>query len=243
MSTLPANLPLLEAADTRRPGPFTERDDADRPNPARRAVGRDDREPRRALVRAGVRAFSPHGLSGRGGGATAIGPAYTMRMIPARGEGAGDLAAAFDAVPEGAVVVIAAAGSGLVLPFGPILAARLAQHGVAGLVTDGALPEETSLPVWCAPEAGSGGLALAGTNEAIACAGAAIHPGDIMVCGPAGIVAVPPDLAERIALEAVDQQRLDLWIQREVEKGGRLASLLPPDADALARFEAETRPS
>lgn len=197
----------------------------------------------RALVRAGVRSFSPHGLSARGGGATAIGPAYTVRMIPARGEAAGDLAAAFDAVPEGAVVVIASAGPGVALPFGSILAARLAQHGVAGLVTDAALPEAAGLPVWCAAEAGGGGLALVGTGEPVACAGAAIHPGDVVVCGPAGIVAVPPDLAERVALEAVEQQRLDLWIQREVEKGARLASLLPPDAEALARFEAETRPS
>lgn len=202
----------------------------------------------RALVRAGVRAFSPHGLSPHGlsaggGGARAIGPACTVRMIPARGEAAGDLAAAFDAVPEGAVVVIAAAGSGVVLPFGPILAARLAQRGVAGLVTDAALPEAAGLPVWCAAEAGVGGLALVGTDEPVACAGAAIHPGDIVVCGPAGIVAVPPDLAERVALEAVEQQRLDLWIQREVERGGRLASLLPPDAEALARFKAETRAS
>lgn len=197
----------------------------------------------RALVRAGVGAFSPRGLSARGGSAVAIGAAYTMRMIPARGEAAGDLAAAFDAVPEGAIVVIAAAGSGVLLPFGPILAARLAQRGVAGLVTDAALPEQTALPLWCAFEAGGGGLALVGTEEPVACAGAAIHPGDIVVCGPAGIVAVPPELAERIALEAVEQQRLDLWIQREVEKGTSLANLLPPDAEALARFEAETRPS
>ena len=197
----------------------------------------------RALSRAGVRAFGPRGLTARGGGTTAIGPAYTVRMIPARGEAAGDLAAAFDAVPEGAIVVIAAAGTGIALPFGPILAARLAQRGVAGLVTDGALPEEVGLPVWCAPETGGGGLALAGTQEPVACAGASIHPGDIVVCGPAGLVAVPPELAERIALEAVEQQRLDLWIQREVEKGVSLASLLPPDAAALARFEAETKPA
>lgn len=197
----------------------------------------------RALVRAGVRSFGPHSLSARGGNATAIGPAYTMRMIPARGEAAGDLAAAFDAVPEGAVAVIATAGSGMVLPFGPILAARLAHRGVAGLVTDGVLPEEVGLPVWCATQTGSGGLALVGTDQPVACAGAAVHPGDIVVCNATGIVAVPPELAERVALEAVEQQRLDLWIQREVEKGASLASLLPPDAEALARFEAETRTS
>ena len=71
----------------------------------------------RALTRAGVKAFSPHGLSPPRR-QIVIGPAYTLRMIPARDDAAGDLAAAIDAVPEGAVVVIDAAGSGLALPFG-----------------------------------------------------------------------------------------------------------------------------
>jgi regulator of RNase E activity RraA len=163
-------------------------------------------------------------------------------MIPARDDAAGDLAAAIDSVPAGAVVVIDAAGSGLALPFAPILAARLAQRGAAGLVTDAALPDEVGLAAWSAPEAGTGALALVGTQEPVSCGGAAIHPGDIMVCGPGGIVALPAALAERVALETVEQQRLDLWIQREAERGESLASLLPPDAAARDRFEAERKP-
>ena len=195
----------------------------------------------RALTRAGLRAFSPRGLSGRNG--SAIGTAYTLRMIPARDDAVGDVAAAIDAIPDGAVVVIDAAGSGLALPFGPILAARLSQSGAVGLVTDAAVPEAVGLPVWSAPETAGGTLALVATQEPVACGGAAIHPGDIVVCTETGIVALPAALAERIALEAVEQQRLDLWIQREVERGERLATLLPPDAAALARFEAETKPA
>lgn len=195
----------------------------------------------RALTRAGVKAFSPRGLAGRG--ERAIGEAYTLRMIPARGDAVGDLAAAVDAIPEGAIVVIDTAASGLALPFGAILAARLGQCGAAGLVTDAALPEVVGLPVWSAPEAAAGTLALVSVQEPVACGGAAIHPGDIVVCTESGIVALPVALAKRVALEAVEQQRLDLWIQREAERGESLASLLPPDAAALARFEAETKPA
>jgi len=195
----------------------------------------------RALMRAGVKAFSPLGLTLRGG--TAIGTAYTLRMIPARDDAAGDIAAAIDAVPEGSVVVIDAAGTGLALPFGAILAARLIQRGAVGLITDAALSEEIGLPHGSASPGGSGMLALVGTQQPVACGGAAIHPGDIVVCTEAGIVALSADIAERIALEAVEQQRLDLWIQREVERGESLASLLPPDAAALARFQAETKPA
>ncbi|MFD0934941.1 dimethylmenaquinone methyltransferase, partial [Methylobacterium trifolii] len=100
------------------------------------------------------------------------------------------------------------------------------------------------LAVWCDPGDRTGpGLALAGSGEAIACAGAAIHPGDIVVAGPDGVVVVPHDIAEAVALEAVEQQRLDLWLQREAEKGVGLHELLPPDAATLARFQAETKPA
>ena len=119
----------------------------------------------RALTRAGVKAHSVQGLTGRGG--SAIGTAYTLRMIPARDDAAGDLAGAIDAIPEGAIVVIDAAKSGLALPFGSILSARLAHRGVAGLVTDGALPAEVGLPVWSVPEIAIGALALVGTQQPV----------------------------------------------------------------------------
>ncbi|TXM97555.1 dimethylmenaquinone methyltransferase, partial [Methylobacterium sp. WL103] len=68
-----------------------------------------------------------------------------------------------------------------------------------------------------------------------------VHPGDVVVGGPDGVVVIPADIAEAVALEAVEQQRLDLWLTREAEKGASLATLLPPDAATLARYEAETK--
>lgn len=193
----------------------------------------------RALARRGIPACS---LSGVSGGDAAVGPAVTLRMIPARGAVSRSLAEAIEAVPEGAVVVIDTGRSGLPLPFGAILAARLSARGAAGLVTDGSHAAEGGLPVWDAAAApGDGALQLAGFGEPIACAGAAVHPGDIVVAGPDGVVVIPQDIAEAVALEAVEQQRLDLWLTREAEKGASLATLLPPDAATLARFEAETR--
>jgi regulator of RNase E activity RraA len=194
----------------------------------------------RALERAGLRDFAPLGLSARRGGTTIVGPAHTLRMVPARGEGIGDLASSIESVPEGAVVVIDAAGTGRPLPFGAILAGRLSSRGAAALVTDASLAESVGLPVWTAAGTAAGGLTLAGSWQPVTCGGAAIHPGDIVICGPDGIVAIPPEKAEQIALEAVEQQRLDLWLQREAEKGGSLYGLLPPDSSARARFEAET---
>ncbi len=197
----------------------------------------------RALVRRGVRAHVFAGLEVRSSTPVA-GPAYTMRLIPARDEAAGDLARAIGQVPEGAVLVIDAFGAGSALPFASILAAALARAGVAGLVTDAGLSDDLALPAWGRDPGrspGGIGLALAGTGEPVACAGAAVHPGDIVVAGPDGAVVVPADIAEAVALEAVEQQRLDLWLLREAEKGTALASLLPPDTETRARFEAETK--
>ncbi len=197
----------------------------------------------RTLARRGVRAHAFAGLEVRASTPVA-GPAHTLRLIPARDEAAGDLARAIGQVPEGAVLVIDAAGSGAALPFGSILAAALAHAGVAGLVTDAGVSDAFALPAWGRDPGrspGGIGLALAGTGEPVACAGAAVHPGDIVVAGPDGAVVVPADIAEAVALEAVEQQRLDLWLMREAEKGVGLSALLPPDAETRARFEAETK--
>ena len=198
----------------------------------------------RTLARKGLAGCTLRGLRARTG-AGAAGLAFTLRFIPARGETGASLAEAIEAVPEGAMVVADTGGLREALPFAGLLAVRLAERRAAGLVTDGVLTGPGALPVWHGaggPEAGTG-LVLAGFGEAVACGGAAVHPGDVVAGDANGLVAMAADIAEEVALEAVDRQRLDLWIQREVEAGRPLTGLLPPDSEAMARFEAETRRS
>src|SRR5205085_9097135 len=95
-------------------------------------------------------------------GARIIGPAFTLRFVPARE----DLAtpeswsspistrAAIEAMPAGCVTVVDAMGVTDAGIFGDILCARMAKRGVAGLVTDGVVRDlagvlGTGLPVWC----------------------------------------------------------------------------------------------
>jgi regulator of RNase E activity RraA len=52
-------------------------------------------------------------------------------------------------------------------------------------------------------------------------------------------VVIPAALAEAVAEAAVEQERLEAWIMREVEKGARLPGLYPPNAETRARYEAE----
>src|SRR5215211_6852611 len=92
-----------------------------------------------------------------------VGPAFTLRFVPARE----DLATpeswasprstrgAIEAMPEGCVAVADAMGTGEAGIFGDILAARMRKRGVAALVTDGAVRDgigvaNTGLPTWAA---------------------------------------------------------------------------------------------
>jgi regulator of RNase E activity RraA len=187
-------------------------------------------------------------------GRRVVGPAFTLRFVPARE----DLAtpeswssprstrAAIEDMPEGAVVVVDALGITEAGIFGDILTARMAKRGVAGLVTDGVVRdlagvEEVSLPVWCQGAAAPpsvAGLTFVGWQEPIGCGGVAVFPGDMIVADGDGAVCIPAALVEEVTKLAVEQERLEAWIMGEVERGVALPGLYPPNAEAKARYEA-----
>jgi len=188
-------------------------------------------------------------------GMRAVGPAFTLRFVPARE----DLAtpeswsspistrAAIEAMPEGAVVIVDAMGVTGAAIFGDILCARMAKRGVQALVTDGVMRDlagvlATGLPVWCAGVAAPpsvAGLTFVGWQEPIGCGGAAIFPDDVIVADGDGAVVIPKALAAEVAAVAEEQERLEAWIMREVENGAALPGLYPPNEETRARYERE----
>jgi hypothetical protein len=50
-------------------------------------------------------------------------------------------------------------------------------------------------------------------------------------------------LVPEVAKASVEQDHLEAWIMREVEKGTPLPGLYPPNAETRARYEAETKRS
>ena len=189
------------------------------------------------------------------GGARVVGEAFTLRFVPAREDLATPEAwssprstrAAIEAMPAGCVVVIDARGEVGAGSFGDILAGRMKVRGVAGLVTDGAVRDvagvaATGLAVWCAGAAAPPSVAalhFAGWQETIGCGGVCIEPGDVIVADGDGAVAIPAKLAAEIAPLGAEQEKLEAWIAREVEKGAALPGLYPPDAANKARYERE----
>ena len=188
-----------------------------------------------------------------------VGRAFTMRFIPARE----DLAtpeswssprstrAAIEDMQPGCITVVDAMGVTDAGIFGDILCARMAKRGVAGLVTDGVVRDvagvlATGLPVWCAGVAAPpsvAGLTFVNWQEPIACGGVAVFPDDVVVVDEDGAVLIPQKLLEAVAVECVEQERMETWIMAEVDKGAALPGLYPPNAENKARYEASKRGS
>jgi regulator of RNase E activity RraA len=193
----------------------------------------------------------------REGQGRVVGPAFTLRFIPAREDLATPDAwtsprstrAAIEAMPPGCVVVASALGVADAGIFGDILCARMMKRGVAGLVTDGVVRDiagvrTTGLAVWSqgvAAPPSVAGLIFEGWQQPVGCGGVAIYPGDLIVADDDGAVVVPAALAEHAATEGPAQERLEAWIMAEVAKGAALPGLYPPDAATRARYEAEAR--
>jgi regulator of RNase E activity RraA len=186
-----------------------------------------------------------------------VGPAFTLRFVPARE----DLAtpeswskpistrAAIEAMPEGCITVVDAMGITDAGIFGDILCARMKKKGVAALVTDGVLRDVagvrgTGLPVWCQGAAAPpsvAGLTFVNWGEPIGCGGVAVFPDDVVVVDDDGAVLIPQALVAEIVAAAPEQERLEGWIMHEVEKGAPLPGLYPPNAENKARYEASKK--
>jgi len=132
---------------------------------------------------------------------------------------------------------------------GDILCARLVKRGAAGLVTDGAMRDlagvlATGLPVWCQGAAAPPSVArltFVAWQQPIGCGGVAVFPGDIVVADGDGAVVIPPAWLEEVVAAAREQERLEAWIQSEVENGAALPGLYPPNEDNRARYAASVR--
>ena len=182
-----------------------------------------------------------------------VGPAFTLRFIPAREDLATPDAwtsprstrAAIEEMPAGCLVVASALGITDAGIFGDILCARMVLRGVAGLITDGVVRDiagvrSTGLPIWSqgvAAPPSVAGLIFTGWEQPIGCGGVAIFPGDVIVADADGAVVVPAKLAAEVAELAQEQERLEAWILSEVERGVALPGLYPPNAEAKARYE------
>ncbi len=125
-----------------------------------------------------------------------FGPAITVDLTP--GDGL-MLRAAIDVAQPGDVIVVNAHGVTSRAILGGVVGMHMVHRGVAGLVVDGAVRDVAEfralgLPVWAravTPRSGSSDAGAGEVNVPVACGGAVVVPGDVIVADEEGAVVVP----------------------------------------------------
>ena len=188
-----------------------------------------------------------------------VGPAYTLRYIPAR-EDLDHLGVfedrshpqrkGIEECPPGSVFVIDSRGDASAASSGNILATRLMKRGAAGMVTDGGFrdtPEFAVMPFpayHAAPSAPTNLIRhhAVDLNVPIGCGDVAVYPGDIIVGDGEGVVVIPKEIADDVAEEAFEQTVFEDFVKAKVEEGRSIFGIYPPGPEArgeFARWRAE----
>jgi len=180
-----------------------------------------------------------------------VGTARTLRFVPNRedlfdshGGGYNAQKRLFDSVREGEVIVIEARGEGGSGTLGDILAIRANALGAAGIVTDGGVRDVAAVGAVGIPVYTAGAHpAVLGrrhvpwdTDLTIACGGATIQPGDIIVGDADGVVVIPPSIAEELVDAAIAQEAEDAWVAERVAEGHPVDGLFPLNAEWRAKY-------
>lgn len=178
------------------------------------------------------------------GMARMVGPAFTLRYIPAR-EDLDTLdtfedrghpqRVAVEECPAAHVLVMDSRQDAAAASAGGILLARLQQRGVAGVVTDGGFRDSPdiarlALPAYHQRPSAPTNLIrhhAADIGLPIACGGVAVYPGDVMVGDGEGVVCIPRHLAGAVAQQAYDQTIYEDWVEEQVASGAGLFGTYP----------------
>ncbi len=186
--------------------------------------------------------------------ANLVGPAYTLRNIPAR-EDLDQIGVfanpehpqrkAIETTPQGHVLVIDCRADARVACGGDILMTRLKVRGAAGMVSDGGVRDsgpigEMGFPVFCAGPSAPLNLVVhhaVDINVPIGCGGVPVYPGDVIVGDRDGVVVIPRALAGDVARDGAEQEALETFVLDRIAEGAPLAGTYPPSEATRAAFE------
>ncbi len=181
-------------------------------------------------------------------GRNMVGPAYTLRYIPAR-EDLNTLAEFRDPehpqrkgveeCPQGHVFVMDSRKDARAASAGDILVTRLQMRGVEGVVTDGGFRDamaigDLDMPAYHQRPSSPTNLTLhqaLDLNVPIGCGDVAVWPGDIVVGDDDSVIVIPAGIADEIATEAREMTVYEDFVISQVRAGTPIIGLYPPTSD------------
>lgn len=196
----------------------------------------------------------------RAKGANMVGPAYTLRYIPAR-EDRNQLSefrnpehpqrVAVESCPAGHVLVMDSRKDPRAASAGDILVTRLMVRGVAGVVTDGGFRDAATIgnldiPAYHSRPSSPTNLTLheaLDLNVPIGCGDVAVFPGDILVGDDDCVIVIPQAIAPEVADEAVEMTAYEDFVVEKVKSGTPVIGLYPRTQEHFADEFAAWRKS
>ncbi len=125
-------------------------------------------------------------------------------------------------------------GSGALL--GELMALLALAKKVQGVVIDGAIRDtnflrENRFPVWYRKIWARGTVKneFGLVNTPVICGGVLINPGDIIVADSDGVIAIPQEHANAVALEAIERERKEVALRNEIKQGKTFYRLMGMD--------------
>lgn len=136
---------------------------------------------------------------------------------------------AIDACRPGDILVIDNDGKKDVAPWGELATHSALNHGVAGVVIDGAVRDwddilTLDIPVFATsvqPNAGEP-KGFGEINAEIRCCGQMVRPGDWLIGDKSGVVVIPRERAYEVARRAVEVFKTETRVREEIRRGGTL---------------------
>lgn len=191
-------------------------------------------------------------------GRNMVGPAFTLRYMPAR-EDRNPMSvfrnpdhpqrAAIEQCPEGHVMVMDSRKDARAASAGDILITRLMVRGGAGVVTDGGFRDsmtigELDIPAYHHRASSPTNLTLheaIDINVPIGCGDVAVFPGDIVVGDDDSVIIIPAEIADEIADEAVEMTAYEDFVTERVKAGATIIGLYPATDEKNLEIFAEWR--
>lgn len=194
----------------------------------------------------------------RGKGRNMVGPAFTLRYMPAR-EDRNPMSifrnadhpqrVAIETCPEGHVLVMDSRKDPRAASAGDILITRLMVRGGAGVVTDGGFRDsmrigELDIPAYHNRPSSPTNLTLheaIDINVPIGCGDVAVFPGDIVVGDDDSVIIIPAEIADEIADEAVEMTAYEDFVVERVKGGETIVGLYPATREENLALFSEWR--